>query len=1388
MIANPFKDENKQNNLGNAIAGVVGGSASKLQAIHKWFKKEESNVPPKRRGESFDSSSPSVREIVRSLGQDFGKSNGNSKNLAESSEKQDNVGDLHHSPLRVRSNSVATVVKMSPKHSPRRSRFSTKMPLKDKNCQTIPIPPKAFYGPPKRALPPSVAESLRAVFAAFLWHEGLVHDAMACASFLKFHPSLQKQGVANNEPHEKVKPQASKEYKAKQRHSVEVANTGNYLNIRPSTLETLNKSGNTCVNNRKLRKANDEITENLVALSEVTVCELPPPSLRCLVYLWEELSNMCIQVVQTNSFVTKQQKMSPNENPNATFAKNESTDRENKKLKRRKKDDASWCELCEIFMPIPVTYHMRLVHPGCGKPARGKGYNSVGMYCEGWAGNCGEGGKGASSWFLMCDACREKYILLNKNVNVINETNDQNILTNSDINIFGSKSGALLANSEIYTTMKDNAIFLLELNASDNMNTLKPQKRSPLMSMPVVSEDPIPGPSYRMHSRPRTSRRSQEASWRKSNSPDLMWVTPKQFSCLETLGTTISKAFPNELFEAAKDNFFEGQLSEISYYDSVNAATSDQLTTPVSSSQPGTLSKVHRSMSMGQGWTNMSTSQTVQKNSGDQPEEPTFTPRVVMRRKNNISNDEGTLLICYPSENLRKLVPENLVNSVVPPQPHQRPVTIATDENPIMTEQLVLQKDSNNGLTLQKIQTPDKQKQAVDYEENLNKLLSRPVINFITKQHDLVRMRTAMKRSIRITICRIYALQAYNWLIRSVTQSVCLHDIMWWFVSSLSPVNSDDLDGEEALEHPGHTTQFSGSISQILSQSLHLFLQSVADITLLLPSGSSLQRVAIECFGIKFNQADHQFLHKSHVFGNISKILSKSDEQNEQMVLSNLATNSISTAPGAQLTPYVDLTGMFEITVSSRPALADSLIDNSTETFWESDEEDRNKCKIIEISMTKINYACKKILVHIDNTRDIQQKVSNIVFFGGQSLGDTHLLRSIEIDQKSCTWVSTRIPDETFTHFRLELRGPENTLRVRQIKLVGVSYPSTDEIERKDPKLVNATYIQQKICENETLRVFRLLSGQVFGKLIATNSDTSLTNSLLADSLDLREHMVGILFSRSKLSHLQKQVIIYIVHAIKKEAQRSKEDWEIFNATTDFKELSATVSELKSDSNSEKFKSPDTYCFEMLSMVLALSGSTVGRSYLSHQHGLLKDLLSLLHTGSDRIQRQVTALLRRILPEISPEIFADLLGIQRLPPSNYLIEHSSPNDFDMNRLGVLDIFLAVIAKSLQIQLKIKTTTKSQAEKSPCFIKLCGNIDFSVHLLQQVKKTPPLKVDENGAEDDNEEFIFPPNGDESCRKSKDLTKNLNQRWFLKGIISVKQAENIIAFIRDMASVS
>lgn len=357
-------------------------------------------------------------------------------------------------------------------------------------------------GPIKRAMPPSFAESIRAVFAAFLWHEGVVHDAMACASFLKFHPNLPKEGatVITRRDHNEGKQQLSKEQKAQQRHSVEVANAGNYLNIRPSTLETLTKCGNFSVNNRKYRKgqssdnAADETGEKQKLHSLPEVVTVLPPALRSLVYLWEHICSNCVHIVQSNSL--SQERFHSREST-ADIGKEKPTakDRENKKL-RKKKDDGSWCEICQSFLPIPVTYHMRIVHPGCGKSAKGKGYNSVGIFCEGWAGNCGEGGKGASSWFLMCDACREKYISTNKNTNNLNNTHSGG--PGAELNLFGIRTTTLIANSEIYTTMRENATFLLELSSNlTNLPTESQQnvggaastttKRSP-QQMPVVVE------------------------------------------------------------------------------------------------------------------------------------------------------------------------------------------------------------------------------------------------------------------------------------------------------------------------------------------------------------------------------------------------------------------------------------------------------------------------------------------------------------------------------------------------------------------------------------------------------------------------------------------------------------------------------------------------------------------------------------------------------------------------------------------------------------------------------------------------------------------------------------------------------------------------------------
>ena len=80
---------------------------------------------------------------------------------------------------------------------------------------------------------------------------------------------------------------------------------------------------------------------------------------------------------------------------------------------------------------------------------------------------------------------------------------------------------------------------------------------------------------------------------------------------------------------------------------------------------------------------------------------------------------------------------------------------------------------------------------------------------------------------------------------------------------------------EGLFDHPSEDISIAGEAIQPLPSIFHGLLQTVSDLMLLLPVGSSLQQIAITCWCIKFRPQDHNFLHQSHVFSTISKILSR---------------------------------------------------------------------------------------------------------------------------------------------------------------------------------------------------------------------------------------------------------------------------------------------------------------------------------------------------------------------------------------------------------------------------------------------------------------------------------------------------------------------------------
>lgn len=77
------------------------------------------------------------------------------------------------------------------------------------------------------------------------------------------------------------------------------------------------------------------------------------------------------------------------------------------------------CELCNT-LTLQFNNHMKRHHPGCGQSAGRRGYRSNGAYVDGWfGGECGSG----SPYYLLCSACREKYLA--SNLGVMNSKQDR---------------------------------------------------------------------------------------------------------------------------------------------------------------------------------------------------------------------------------------------------------------------------------------------------------------------------------------------------------------------------------------------------------------------------------------------------------------------------------------------------------------------------------------------------------------------------------------------------------------------------------------------------------------------------------------------------------------------------------------------------------------------------------------------------------------------------------------------------------------------------------------------------------------------------------------------------------------------------------------------------
>jgi E3 ubiquitin-protein ligase MYCBP2 len=106
--------------------------------------------------------------------------------------------------------------------------------------------------------------------------------------------------------------------------------------------------------------------------------------------------------------------------------------------------------------------------------------------------------------------------------------------------------------------------------------------------------------------------------------------------------------------------------------------------------------------------------------------------------------------------------------------------------------------------------------------------------------------------------------------------------------------------------------------------------------------------------------------------------------------------------------------------------------------------------------------------------------VSNISFSCGPNGDELSKLQQVDVEARHIGWVRCELPDANTKVIKMELKGPDNTLRIRQVKVLG-GFDGERMTIGSHPAMA---VMQQKNCEAETLKVFRLLTSLVSLKII----------------------------------------------------------------------------------------------------------------------------------------------------------------------------------------------------------------------------------------------------------------------------------------------------------------
>lgn len=241
-------------------------------------------------------------------------------------------------------------------------------------------------------------------------------------------------------------------------------------------------------------------------------------------------------------------------------------------------------------------------------------------------------------------------------------------------------------------------------------------------------------------------------------------------------------------------------------------------------------------------------------------------------------------------------------------------------------------------------------------------------------------------------------LERFAELLSNMRSAPAVHTILQALQSALAAMDTDGAEEAEeenqALCNPAHPKYHVGLDAMLrhrVRQGVHTVLSSIGE--LLVESKDPLLRMmCLRCVHLDYTASDYAFLQDGPLITGLRAVMNATDH--EEPLQTEAVTDESMQCAAVACNIGQNVSGMVELTASTGADMVPSLLDGSTDTFWQSG---RNQSTANLTVVPQEEVTVLEVALHLDHTRLKDHKVRSVALWAGPDEEGLVKLRTVVV-------------------------------------------------------------------------------------------------------------------------------------------------------------------------------------------------------------------------------------------------------------------------------------------------------------------------------------------------------------------------------------------------------